>query len=82
MFAFISKNLKPHHMNATLVYSSKWFPKSQTLVSWEPDNCDNLMRSIFGNVCKNRLKIERNKYFYKPSEDYTQYLVRFKGIRK
>ena len=70
-------------MQATLVYSTKWFPKSQTISDWEPqDNCETLMRAIFGNVCKNRLKIERNKYFYKPSEDYTQYLIRFKGIRK
>ena len=69
-------------MNATLVYSSKWFPKSQTLSVWEPDNCDTLMRSIFGNACKNRLKVDRNKYFYQPSEDYKQYFVRFKGIRK
>jgi len=69
-------------MQAQLRYSTRWFPKSKTMVVWEPDNCETLMRAIFGNVCKKRLKIERNKYFYKPSEDYTQYLVRFKGIRK
>jgi hypothetical protein len=69
-------------MNATLVYSSKWFPKSQTLSVWEPEPCETLMRSIFGNVCKNRLKVEKNKYFYKPSKDYTEYLIRFKGIKK
>jgi hypothetical protein len=72
-------------MNATLVYSSKWFPKSRTLCSWEPqqDSFSNLLRDIFADVSlKKRLKIERNKYFYKPSEDYREYLIRFKGIRK
>lgn len=72
-------------MNATLVYSTKWFPKSRTLVSWEPqkDSFSKLMRDIFADVSlKKRLKIERNKYFYKPSEDYREYLIRFKGIRK
>jgi len=69
-------------MNATLIYSSRWFPKSETLCSWEPEPCDTLMKSIFGNLCKNRLKVENNRYFYKPSQDYVQYLTRFKGIRK
>ena len=72
-------------MNATLVYSTKWFPKSHTLCSWEPqkDSFSKLMRDIFADVSlKKRLKIERNKYFYKPSEDYREYLIRFKGIRK
>lgn len=70
---------------ATLVYSSKWFPKSRTLSVWEPvnDSCERLMREIFANVSLNkRLKVERNKYFYQPSDDYKQYLVRFRGIRK
>lgn len=72
-------------MNATLVYSTKWFPKSRTLCSWEPqkDSFSKLMRDIFADVSlKKRLKIERNKYFYKPSEEYGEYLIRFKGIRK
>lgn len=72
-------------MSATLVYSSKWFPKSNTLLVWEPkeDRFTKLMRDIFAQSSLNkRLKIERNKYFYQPSNDYKEYLVRFKGIRK
>jgi hypothetical protein len=72
-------------MNATLVYSTKWFPKSRTLVSWEPkqDSFSKLMSSIFADVsAKTNLRVDGNKYFYKPSNDYKEYLIRFKGIRK
>jgi hypothetical protein len=72
-------------MNATLVYSTKWFPKSRTLTSWEPqkDSFSNLLRDIFADsFAKTNLRIERNKYFYKPSNDYKEYMIRFKGIRR
>lgn len=72
-------------MNATLVYSTKWFPKSRTLCSWEPqkDSFSKLMRDIFADVsAKTNLRIERNKYFYKPSNDYKEYMIRFRGIKK
>lgn len=70
---------------ATLVYSTKWFPKSRTLSVWEPasDSCERLMRDIFANFCLNkRLKIDRNRYFYQPSDDYKQYVVKIRNTRK
>ena len=72
-------------MNATLVYSTKWFPKSRTLTSWEPqqDSISKLMRDIFADsLAKTNLKVEGNRYFYKPSNDYKEYMIRFKGIRR
>lgn len=72
-------------MSATLVYSSKHFPKSRTLTVWEStdDSFTKLMRGIFAhNGLNNRLKIEKNKYFYQPTNEYKQYVVRFKGVRK
>ena len=72
-------------MNATLVYSTKWYPKSNTLSVWEPkeDSFTKLMKSIFADVsAKTNLKIEGNKYFYKPSNDYKEYMIRFRGIKK
>jgi len=70
-------------MATTLVYSTRRYPKSNTLSVWEPDSATKLISRIFAEkFSSKRLIVSRNKYFYQPSEDYKQYLVRFKGIRK
>lgn len=69
-------------MQAKLVYSTKWFPKSQTISVWEPDSSEKLLRCIFGNLRLKNLQISNNRYYYKPSDEYKSVMIRFKGVRK
>lgn len=68
---------------ALLVWSSKDYTRDEILSS--SDNVSNpankLMNSIF-NYRSDRLVITRNKYFYNPSDEYKERLVRYRGIRK
>lgn len=67
----------------TLVWSSRDWTRDEILSS--SDNVSNpankLMNSIF-NYRSDRLVITRNKYFYNPSDEYKERLVRYRGIRK
>jgi hypothetical protein len=68
-------------MAATLVYSSKWFPKSTTLQVWEANPADILMNRIMAEKCKTHLVVTRNMYAYIPSQEYKETIVRLKGIK-
>jgi len=71
-------------MSATLVYRSEWSPIKPLVYS---DDCENeavnrLIDSIFRiKVRTNRLILDNNKMYYKPSEDYKKYVVRIRKIR-
>ena len=69
--------------NGILVWSSKDYTRDEILSS--SDNVSNpankLMNTIF-NYRSDRLVITRNKYFYNPSDEYKERLVRYRGIRK
>lgn len=69
-------------MNATLVYSSKWFPKSPTLQVWEATPSDTLFDRIMSDKAKVQVVITRNMYAYIPSQEYKETVVRLKGIKK
>jgi hypothetical protein len=69
-------------MQAQLRYSTRWFPKSQTMVVWEPDTATRLLSSIFAEKASKHLTITRNKYFYTPSDEYKSFMIRFRGVRK
>jgi len=70
-------------MNATLVYSAK--PGSRYIQSWEPTGAQKLFNSIIrakfyeGSV---RVNFKHNRYNYQPTDDYKNYVIRFRGINK
>jgi hypothetical protein len=68
--------------NATLVWSSRDHDRSNILTFTDgvSDTSNKLMESIFKGRTT-RLTITKNKYFYAPSEDYKQHVVRFKRIK-
>jgi hypothetical protein len=83
MFRYIFINhLKSHIMQAQLRYSTRWFPKSKTMVVWEPESTERLLHRIFGNVMLRNVRFVNNRYFYTPSDEYKSLVVRFKGVRK
>jgi len=68
--------------NATLVYSSRQHTRNH-INSYSDDitcNVGKLMDSVFRRR-SSRLTITGNKYFYAPSEEYKQYVIRFRKIK-
>lgn len=54
------------------------------ILSWEPSPAENLMRSIMREKCfrNPRVTFKNNKYRYFPTEDYKNYVIKFRGVRK
>lgn len=67
---------------ATLVYSSKLYPKSSTMQVWECNPVDRLFSRIVAEKCKTHLVVTRNMYAYIPSQEYKQVVMRLKGVKK
>lgn len=70
--------------NATLVYSSKWYDRSSVL-SYEGQPATRLFNAIlkekFGPKSR-RVSFRNNKYTYTPTNEYNNYVIRFRGITK
>ena len=70
-----------HMQKATLIWSAKDHDRSSILV------LDNTQFSVLDKIFvytgkqSNRLTISKNKYFYAPSEEYKQFVVRFKRAK-
>jgi hypothetical protein len=70
-------------MSATLVYRSEW-SKITPLVYSDDSNNDAvnlLIDSIFRAKRTNRLVLDNNKMYYKPSNQYKRFVVRMRKIR-
>jgi len=69
--------------NATLVWSAEDHDRSSILVLDNTNTYSNLMDRIFVHTGKQskRLTITKHKYFYAPSEEYKQHVVRFKRTK-
>ena len=72
--------------NATLVWSARpgkdfRFPLLRT---GEPSPITKLFTSITREKCNNskRVTFKNNKYCYEPSDEYKNYVIRFRGIKK
>lgn len=55
------------------------------ILSWEPSPSAKLINAILREKCfkKNpRVVFRDNKYRYYPTEDYKNYVIKFRGIRK
>jgi hypothetical protein len=70
-------------MAATLVYRSCW-SKITPLVYSDDSNDDavnRLIDTIFRAKRTNRLVLDNNKMYYKPSNQYKRFVVRMRKIR-
>ena len=70
-------------MSATLVYRSEW-SKITPLVYSDDSNNDAVNRfidTIFRAKRTNRLVLDNNKMYYKPSNQYKRFVVRMRKIR-
>lgn len=70
-------------MSATLVYRSCW-SKITPLVYSDDSNDDAVNRfidTIFRAKRTNRLVLDNNKMYYKPSNQYKRFVVRMRKIR-
>lgn len=67
--------------NATLVWSAMDHDRSNILVLDNTDNATRFFHRVFGRVDSKRLTITRSKYFYAPSEEYKQHIIRFKRTK-
>lgn len=67
-------------MNATLVYSCK--PMG---IAYEPSPATKLFNAIlkekFVKLKSTRITIKNNKYIYHPTDEYKNYVTRFRGIK-
>jgi len=66
-----------------LVWSAKDHDRSNVLVLDNTFNSFSLMDKLFAYTGKQskRLSITQHKYFYAPSEEYKQHLVRYKRTK-
>ena len=67
--------------NATLVWSSRDYERTNILVLDHTDNATRFFHKVFAKVESKRLVITRNKYFYAPSDEYKSYIVRYKRVK-
>lgn len=69
-------------MPATLVYRSRWSPIRPLVYTDDSrdDAANRLIDTIF-RIKTNRLTIENNKYYYRPSDEYKKFVVRMKKIK-
>lgn len=68
---------------ATLVYSAK--PGSKFIQSWEPTGVQKLFNAIIKEKFYEksiRVNFKHNRYNYQPTDDYKNYVIRFRGITK
>jgi hypothetical protein len=71
-------------MNATLVYSSKWYDRSHILSS-EGSPAQRLFNAIIYEKFREnsiRVNFKHNRYHYQPTDDYKNYVIRFRGVTK
>jgi hypothetical protein len=68
-------------MNATLVYSCK-----PTRAAYEPSPATKLFHAIlrekYSKSKSIRVNFRNNKYHYSPTDDYKNYVIRFRGVKK
>ena len=67
--------------NATLVLKGKRNP-NVGIYSYTDSPAGKLITAIFSEQSSKRIRIVNNKYRYTPSDEYKNYVLRFKGIRK
>jgi hypothetical protein len=70
-------------MSATLVYRSEWSKITPLVYSDDSNNdaVNRLIDSIFRAKRTNRLVLDNNKMYYKPSNQYKRFVVRMRKIR-
>ena len=66
--------------NASLFWNSKDYSREHILVLENKTsvNSDRMIDRIFRREKTNRLVINNRRYFYNPSEEYKQYVLKFK----
>lgn len=70
-------------MARTLEWSSMDHDRSGILVLDNTDSATRFFHKVFAKVeDPNRLVITKDRYFYAPSEDYKNTVLRFKGLKK
>ena len=69
-------------MNATLIWSSMDHERTNILVLDHTDSATRFFHQAFSRSESKRLTITKNKYYYAPSEEYRNFVVRFKGVKK
>lgn len=67
--------------NATLVWSSRDYDRTNILVLDHTDNATRFFHKVFAKVEANRLIISKDRYFYAPSDEYKTHIVRYKRIK-
>jgi hypothetical protein len=68
---------------ATLVYSAR--PGSKFIQSWEPTGAQKLFNDIIRAKFYQssvRVNFRYNRYNYQPTDDYKNYVIRFRGIQQ
>lgn len=67
----------------TLVYRSEWSKITPLVYSDDSNNdaVNRLIDSIFRAKRTNRLVLDNNKMYYKPSNQYKRFVVRMRKIR-
>lgn len=65
----------------TLVWSAMDHDRSTILVLDHTDAATRFFHKVFSRIDAKRLTITRNKYFYAPSEEYRNFVVRFKRTK-
>lgn len=70
-------------MSATLVYRSEWSKITPLVYSDDSNNdaVNRLIDNIFRAKRTNRLVLDNNKMYYKPSNQYKRFVVRMRKIR-
>lgn len=68
-------------MKPTLVWSSMDHDRSNVLVLDNTDHATRFFHKVFAKVESKRLTISRNKYFYAPSDEYKNYVIRYKRMK-
>lgn len=71
-------------MPATLVYRSIWSPINPLIYSDDSYNCavNTFIDKLFKlKLHTKRLTITSNKYYYKPSDEYIELVVRLRKIK-
>ena len=66
---------------ATLVWSAMDHDRSSILVLDHTDSATKFFHKVFAGSQSKRLTISRNKYFYAPSDEYRQHILRFKRAK-
>jgi hypothetical protein len=65
----------------TLIWSAMDHDRSSILVLDHTDHATRFFHRVFARTDSKRLTITKHKYFYAPSDEYRQYLLRFKRTK-